>query len=1056
MIDKSLSNRVGQMLGEQQDTPTDDALSRLMDSSADSIKVSEGVQVASRTGLIGSVVEGVAEMFDRGTKVTKQGLKSEEELARIAAENADQIADIERVAAETAAKAKEAAELEAKKLGKDAAAQKRKATRAEKKLAQEQAKIDPTLEPVAKPVDEALAADKPLDASLEVAPTPKPTLDQAPLDKPQIMPKIDAKKVESFMSGTLDDADAPISVSWTNIKEPEDVEYVFRKTQELFEAESTAAKRGVITDAQADDLAKSLAENYNMEASLIKQQIGTTYNVEQMKAANAVVVSSARSLQKTMDEIKALSAVGQTDEGLLVNFVNQLNTHAAVQLNFKAAKSETARALRAARTFTDDAGLVDLSALSSHVSELGGANNIKKMMQAFDSLTPSQKAVFAQRAGGKMKVLGNAWKDIYQTSLISAPASFERALFGNMMLSLMRGVDSAFAATTVKAVDVPYLAVKGLFKSGSKESEDYVVASEAMIEMATFFTSAPRAFKAFAQTFKSGLPTYKAGTNPDVERLPAIGKQLFKNPEDPMATAVDYVGKVITLPNRTMMAIDDGAKAVLSQQELRKLAARQAIMSIKGGANIEDSLLVMAKNIVDPSPEVLAMVDKAAKDGTLQADLGNIGKFLMKMRSSLDDTAGGLPLGTMLAPFIKTVLNAQKQILARTPMGWVMKEVRDEFAAGGARRQLALGKMHSGAAFMGFSFMAAINGQITGAGPTNPKLKKQMMEQTGWQPFSIKVGGTYYSYAGLEPIGGLLGVAATLAEVGVVYGKDDDEDWSNLLLYSTLLPFKYIGELPFMEGMGNFVGAVEALGRDPSGEEANKALNKFFGGYARNMVGGVTPVPMPYSGLLRQIERTMDPTLSEVRTDPSLDGAAQLVDFGFRSWASGTPILSEFIKSRRNDWGDVVEVGEIGVSQWLIPFFKSEEKMDLISKKLIELGVERGKPVLPTTGKTINNIKLNDNEFSDLKLIMNQVLIDGKTYKQKVAEVVADRALETNAKQFAGISSELSSVNSEYKKAAWNSPEFMSSYPDAYTQINKNQIRADLHYDKVKREPKVN
>ena len=221
------------------------------------------------------------------------------------------------------------------------------------------------------------------------------------------------------------------------------------------------------------------------------------------------------------------------------------------------------------------------------------------------------------------------------------------------------------------------------------------------------------------------------------------------------------------------------------------------------------------------------------------------------------------------------------------------------------------------------------------------------------------------------------------------------------------------------------------------------------------MVGGVTPVPMPYSGLLRQIERTMDPTLNEVRTDPSLDGAAQLVDFGFRAWASGTPILSRFIKPRRNEWGEVVQVGQIGVGQWVTPFFKSEEKMDPISKKLIEIGVKRGKPVLPTTSKTINNIKLSDNEFSDLKLIMNQVLIDGKTYKQKVAEVVADKSLETNAGQFAGISSELSSVNSEYKKAAWNSPEFMSSYPDAYTQISKNQIRADLHYDKVKREPKV-
>ena len=86
---------------------------------------------------------------------------------------------------------------------------------------------------------------------------------------------------------------------------------------------------------------------------------------------------------------------------------------------------------------------------------------------------------------------------------------------------------------------------------------------------------------------------------------------------------------------------------------------------------------------------------------------------------------------------------------------------------------------------------------------------------------------------------------------------------------------------------------------------------------------------------------------------------------------------------------------------------------------------------------------------------MNQVSVDGKTYKQKVAEVVADRSVETNAGQFSGIANELSSVNSEYKKAAWESPEFMSSYPDAYTQIKKNQMRADAYYDKVKREPKV-
>jgi hypothetical protein len=1050
MIDKPLSNRIGQMLGEQQDAPSDDALSQLMDSTADSIKPSEGVQVASRLSLIGKIAESLSST----QKVVKQGLKSTGDLEKIAAENADEIAAIEKVNAEVAAKAEEAAVLEAEKVSKQAAAKKRKELRAQAKLDQEQGKIEPTLEPEPPAMGEVAPLEKPV----EVAPLkPKPTLDQAPLDKPQILPKLDAEKIKSFMSGTLDDAEAPIDVNWANVKNPEDVDYIFRKTQELFEKETVAAKRGVITDQEADVLAKSLEENYNIPASLLKQQIGTTYNVEQMRVANAVVVSSARNIRKTMQQIQDLAASGKTDEALLVDFVNQLTTHSAMQMNFKAAKSEAGRAFRAIRTFTDEANIIDVNALSGHIAELGGAKNIQKMVKALKDLTPSQQAVFIQRAGGKMKIIGNAWKEVYQAALISSPASLERALYGNMLQSFMRPIDSAFAATTVKLVDIPYKAARNsMFKQGTKEAEDYVVGAEAMIEMATFFTQIPRAFKVTAQTFAKGVPSYKAGTNPDVERLPAIGKHLFQNPNDPMASAVDFAGKVISLPYRGMMALDDGAKAVLSQQELRKLAARQAIMSIKNGANVEDSLLIMAKNIADPSEDVLAMVDKAAKDGTLQAELGNFGKFLTSTRSKLDESFAPLPVGTLLAPFLKTVINAEKQLLSRTPvMNMALKEVRDELAAGGARRQLALGKVHAGAAMMGFSFWATTEGLLTGPGPTNPKLKQQMKETTGWQEFSIKWGDTYYSYAGFEPIGGVLAVAATLAELGAVYGKDDDAEWDNLLLYATLIPFKYIGQLPFMEGLGNFVGAIEQLNRDPSSEEANKALNKFFGGYMKNMVGGVTPVPMPYSGLARQIERTMDPTINDVRVDPSLDSTAQLFDFGFRSWLAGTPAGSSGLAPRRNEWGEVIEAGEIGVAMWIFPFFKSREKMDAISQKIVDIGIKRGKPILPTTSRVINNIQLNDNEFSDLKLLMNQVTIDGKTYKQRVAEIVADKAAEAESGQFAGMAQELSSANGAYKKEAWNSDQFMSKYPDAYTQIKKNEIRADMYYDKVKREPKV-
>ena len=1047
MIDKPLSNRVSQMLGEQKDAPSDDALSQLMDAGADSVNVGEGVQVASRIGLIGKI----AESLSTSGKVIKQGVKSEGELQRIATENAAEIARLEQQAAETAKAAEEAKALEAQKAKDLTAKEKRKAAREAKKLGPKpEDRIEPTLEAEAKPLPEGVTIEKPLD---EAPPVAKPTPDQMAMDRPQVLPKLDAEKVKAFLSGTLDDAESPIDASWTNIKDPEDLDYIFRKTQELFEAETVAAKRGVLGDDEANALAKSLAENYNMEESLIKQQIGTTYNVEQAKAANAIIVSSARSLRKKMDLIQETVAKGVDDKVLLVDFVNHLNNHAAMQINFKAAKSEAGRAFRALRTFTDDAGIVDAGRLSEHISELGGVKNLQQMAAKFRSLTPSQQAVFIQQAGGKIKVIGEAWRTMYTNALISSPASLERALYGNMLQSFMRGIDSTFAATTVKAVDIPYIPLRSVFKAGSKESEDFVTASEGMIELANFFTQIPRSFKAFAQTFKTGVPTYKAGTNPDVQRVNVISKQLFKNPDDPMASAVDFAGKIITFPSRGMMALDDGAKAVLSQQELRKLAARQAVMSIKNGANVEDAMLVMAKNIVDPSPEVMAMVDKAAKEGTLQSDLGNIGKFIMEMRGKLDST--GVPMGTLLAPFIKTVINAQKQILARTPLAPVMKEVRDELAAGGARRQLALGKIHSGAAVMGLAMYATTEGWITGAGPTDPKLKKQMQETTGWQPFSMKWNNTYYSYAGFEPIGGLLGTAATIAELGFVYGSDEDENFGNLLLYSLLMPFKYIGQLPFMEGIGNFTNAIEMLSRDPNSEEASRALNTFFGGYARNMVGGVAPIPMPASGLLRQIERTLDPTLNEVRVDPSLDGTSQLIDFAFRSYASNTPILSKELKPKRNEWGEIVSVGDVGVAQWIFPFFKSEEKLDPISKNLVELGIKRGKPVLPTTSRIVNNIRLNDNEFSDLKLLMNQVQIDGKTYKMRVGEIIAEHATETKAGQFAGIANALESANRDFKKAAWQSPEFASSYPDAAVQIQKNYIRAENYYDTIKREPKV-
>lgn len=39
-----------------------------------------------------------------------------------------------------------------------------------------------------------------------------------------------------------------------------------------------------------------------------------------------------------------------------------------------------------------------------------------------------------------------------------------------------------------------------------------------------------------------------------------------------------------------------------------------------------------------------------------------------------------------------------------------------------------------------------------------------MLYATGWQPYSVRIGDTWYSYARLEPLGLLLGIAADMKE----------------------------------------------------------------------------------------------------------------------------------------------------------------------------------------------------------------------------------------------------------------------------------------------------
>jgi hypothetical protein len=846
----------------------------------------------------------------------------------------------------------------------------------------------------------------------------------------------DEKMVDKFISG-MDAPAVGVDFNFNNIQTVEDNLRAIDETSKIYAKQISVMKRDVIRDETLKDLANRL----DVAPELLSRGAGETLNAEQLLASRHLLVRSADKLNDLAQKIKSMP-MGTEDDKLLLEFRTQMATHASIQMQLKGAVTEAARALRSMRLPVDGtAGISDPNVLANLLNEVGGRKTMKELASDYINLSDAEKARFIQMAGGWKKNLSDIWREMYTSSIMYSTASIERNLFGAGIMTFIRSMDTSFASTAGKALDVPITAVFG------SRSSDQVYAAEAAIELANFFTAIPKAWAAGGKAFVTETPQY-AGR--DAEKYGAnagLSARLFSDPESLLAKSVDFMGKAIRMPFRANMASDEIAKATVAQMETRRLAARQAIDAIHNGMPESQALDAMAAQIANPDPAILEKVNRAVLEPGLQTELGQFGNWLMKVRND----AG--PVGTVLAPFIKSVINMQKEGFKRTPFAPIFSEVQADLAAGGARRQMALGKMSMGTSVMGMFYQSALNGNMTGAGPSDPKMREYLRQQPGgWQPFSYKVGDTWVSYAGLEPFGILMATASTLAEVGSVYGKPGDDDWNDLLLYSALLPMKYVGELPFMQGVSNFVGMVEAAARDPKGEDAANAAAKFFGGVAQNFPAGVVPIPTPGGALIRQFETMTDPTARRVTLDPSLPADERYFMFMYQSWAAKTPILNKSIKPTRNVWGEEVSVGETGPLYLVWPFFRKDAQLDSVSKTLVEISKLSGKSAINMPGRSINNVKLNDEEYSDLLLAMNKVRIEGRSMRSRIASVTARRR-DISVMKYQDLIDEISGTVSDYKRAAYESPEFASQYPDLVRQIRRNQILAERGMIAPKRIP---
>lgn len=231
------------------------------------------------------------------------------------------------------------------------------------------------------------------------------------------------------------------------------------------------------------------------------------------------------------------------------------------------------------------------------------------------------------------------------------------------------------------------------------------------------------------------------------------------------------------------------------------------------------------------------MMDQAKKDAERETFQAQLGPTAQAGQSFLRNN----PIFQIFIPFYRTPVNITKETLVRTPLGFLntAKKWKD---LSPLERTGELSKNITGTLLGAGALAYAMADGASGGGPLDPD-ERAMLETTGWQPYSVKVGNNYVSYQRLEPLASLLGVASDAAE-GLRNGDFQSARTGFMrVLQSTA---ENITNKTFLSGLDALSSAISHP-------------NEFGNSFVKRMQSSIIPNSLgfvPVSGLARALDST--------------------------------------------------------------------------------------------------------------------------------------------------------------------------------------------------------
>lgn len=222
---------------------------------------------------------------------------------------------------------------------------------------------------------------------------------------------------------------------------------------------------------------------------------------------------------------------------------------------------------------------------------------------------------------------------------------------------------------------------------------------------------------------------------------------------------------IIDTPVRSLAAMDEFFRNVVQSMNVYGLTMRQAVNEGHKGTDLAKRLEELRKDIPP------AIQKQAAEDTRIlqlvddDSELAKSWKkWLIRKPTTPPPVKFLKALSETATPFVTTLDRLFAMSLRYGGPTAVLDRVwKEEFKAGGSRRDVALGKLAVGGAISGLIYDWALSDDLTGDGPSDWRKREELMAG-GWRPNSVKIGDEYISIRGLDPIATNVKIIATMVD----------------------------------------------------------------------------------------------------------------------------------------------------------------------------------------------------------------------------------------------------------------------------------------------------